>query len=51
MADFKKMYLTLFNAITDALAFLNRGDVLAAKQILITAQQETEEMYINESQG
>ena len=46
MTDYQKMYLTLFNAITDALAQIenqNYGDV---KSTLIAAQQKAEEMYI-----
>ena len=45
--DYKKMYCHLFNAITDALNEMGDGDPFAAKQRLIRAQQETEEMYIN----
>ena len=43
---YKKMYLTLFNAITDALEHID-ADSLAAK-ILIAAQQKTEEIYISQ---
>ena len=46
MTDYRKMYSTLFNAITDALAQIenqNHGD---AKSTLIAAQQKAEEMYI-----
>ena len=46
MADYKKMYLTLFNAITDGLEALTKGDILAAEQLLMAAQQQTEEMYM-----
>ena len=42
----QKMYLTLFNAITCSLDALAKGDLLAAKQILMAAQQQTEEMYM-----
>ena len=45
--DYKKMYFHLFNAITDALNDMTNGDPSAAKQQLIRAQQETEEMYIS----
>ena len=45
-AMYKKMYLTLFNAITDALEHID-ADSLAAK-ILIAAQQKTEEIYISQ---
>ena len=43
---YKKMYLTLFNAITDALEHID-ADSLAEK-ILIAAQQKTEEIYISQ---
>ena len=45
--DYKKMYFHLFNAITDALIDMEKGDPSAAGQRLIRAQQETEEMYIS----
>ncbi len=43
---YKKMYLTLFNAITDAFEHID-ADSPAAK-ILIAAQQKTEEIYISQ---
>ena len=43
---FKKMYLLLFNRVTDAIMALERGDAAAARTILIRVQQETEELYI-----
>ena len=43
---YKKMSLTLFNAITDALEHID-ADSPAAK-ILIAAQQKTEEIYISQ---
>ena len=46
MPQYKKMYLRLFNRITDALEKINQRDVVAAKEILMQAQIETEEMYI-----
>lgn len=38
MADYQKMYMTLFNAITDVIGILQK------------AQQVTEELYISEAQ-
>ena len=38
MADYRKMYLTLFSAITDAIAILQKS------------QQDTEELYISADQ-
>ena len=46
MTDYLKMYLTLFNAITDALAQIEKQNYGDAKSALIAAQQKTEEMYI-----
>ena len=44
---YKKMYLCLFNAITDALRELEENKPAAAKRILQAAQQMTEEMYVD----
>lgn len=44
---YKKMYLCLFNAITDALRELEKHHFHAAKIILQTAQKNTEEMYVD----
>ena len=46
MPDCAKMYRLLFNAITDALRELDAGDETAAGALLIAAQQETEEQYM-----
>lgn len=47
MSDFQKMYSKLFNAITDAAESIQQGHYDIAKEILIRAQQETEEIYIS----
>ena len=47
MVNYEKMYHYLFNAITDVLEKLEELDIGTAKQKLIAAQQETEEMYID----
>jgi hypothetical protein len=47
MNIYKSMYYKLFNAATDALDALNRGDVTAAKELLIRAQQEVEGLYLD----
>lgn len=47
MVDFKKLYFTLFNRITDALAELEAANCEEAKKILMDAQITTEEMYID----
>ena len=41
---YKKMYHTLFNAVTDV---IERTDDDIVKHILIKAHQQAEEMYIN----
>ena len=46
--NYKKLYFHLFNAVTDAIEEITIGDVLTARDILINAQQETEEMYMEE---
>ena len=44
--DYKPLYLTLFNCLTDALRCLDHGDPDGAKAILIRAQQQAEQYYI-----
>lgn len=46
MENYKKMYLTLFNAITDAIEALHLEEYKNAEERLVRAQQETEELYI-----
>ena len=46
MENYQKMYSTLFNAITDALAQIEKQNYDDAKSALIAAQQKAEEMYI-----
>ena len=46
-ADYKKMYLTLFNGITYALSQIKRMNFGRARDILMDAQRETEEIYIS----
>ena len=46
-ADYKKMYLTLFNAATSAIDFLNQQKYDRAKETLIIAQQNTEELFLS----
>ena len=44
--DYQKMYTTLFDAITDALSQIKTQNYGDAKEILISAQQKAEEIYI-----
>ena len=43
---YKEMYLRLFNRVTDALELLDRGEADRARELLISAQREAEEMFI-----
>jgi len=47
MMNYEKLYYDLFNAITDALGYLERGDVADASIRLASAQYFAEEAYIN----
>lgn len=44
--DFKKLYFTLFNTLSDAVEHINTHDYEEARLLLIHAQQEAEECYI-----
>ena len=44
---YRKMYTTLFNAITDALRLMEKGNSAGAAALLKRAQQSTEEQYID----
>ena len=46
MMDDKKMYTTLFNAVTDAVEKMEAQNYGNAKALLIAAQQKAEEIYI-----
>ena len=46
MEDYRKMYLLLFNAVTSALEQLEKQNLGEAKDLLITAQQKAEKIYI-----
>ena len=49
MENYQKMYLLLFNAITDAIECIERLDICRAKETLIQAQQDAEEVFIGET--
>jgi len=40
------MYLLLFNRVTEAIEALESGDTRSARTILIHAQQDAEELYM-----
>lgn len=44
--DYKKLYILLFNACTDAVRHIDDKDYAAARDALVLAQQRTEELYI-----
>ena len=46
MPDYEEMYHILFNAITNALRKLEAGRAGEAARLLMEAQRETEEIYI-----
>ena len=47
LSDYKEMYIELFNSITNAIDALEENKFADAKEILVAAQQQTEEMYIS----
>ena len=44
--NYEKMYHLLFNAITDALEQMEKQNLGSEKDLLTTAQQKTEEIYM-----
>ena len=44
--NYEKMYHLLFNAITDALKQMEKQNLGSAKDLLTTAQQKAEEIYM-----
>ena len=46
-ANYKQMYLTLFNGITYALSQIKRMNFGHARDILMDAQKEAEDIYIS----
>ena len=44
--NYEKLYHLLFNAITDALEQMEKQNYGTAKDVLIAAQQQAEEIYI-----
>ena len=44
--NYEKLYHLLFNAITDALEQMEKENYGTAKETLIAAQQQAEEIYI-----
>ena len=46
MADYKKMYLKLFNAASDAIEEIELGHADVAERLLKNAQFNTEEIFL-----
>ena len=46
MADYKSMYLHLFNAATDAIELIRAGKTDEVEKRLMAAQQHCEDIYI-----
>lgn len=44
--NYEELYFYLFNRITDALGELDAGRMEAARELLVSAQQGAEEMYV-----
>ena len=47
--EYQQIYALLFNAVTDALAQLDRQNYGTAREILIQAQQKAEALYLEET--
>ena len=47
LLNFKKLYFHLFGAMADAVEAIEEKEYEKAKEILIAAQQEAEEKYID----
>ena len=44
---YNRMYTRLFNAVTDALVEMERQNFGAAHQLLVQAQQDCEDIYLD----
>lgn len=51
MMDYQRLYTCLFNALTDALEAMENQNFGTAKSILVRAQQDAEEMYLEDGEG
>ena len=45
MATYRELYLHLFNQLETAIEWLNKGEPDIAKSVLITAQNEAEDIF------
>lgn len=46
LPDYQKMYAVLFNAVTDALALLEKRETDQTSFLLMSAQRQAEEIYL-----
>lgn len=51
MTDYKTMYLHLFNCVSDAVSALEAMNFGQVKALLICAQQEVEERYLEQGKA
>ena len=49
LTDYKKLYFHLFSVIADAVESIEHANYGTAKEILVKAQQEAEEEYMDEA--
>ncbi len=49
MPEYEKMYLKLFNAVTDALSALEKENFGIAAELLRKGQEDCEELYMTET--
>jgi hypothetical protein len=47
MSVYQEMYHLIFNSVTDAIELLQKNDAEAARKLLIHAQQECEELFLD----
>ena len=51
ISDYQKMYTLMFNAATDALRAMEKLNLGDARELLICAQQQAEEIYLSGGEG
>lgn len=48
--EYRKLYIFLFNKITDAIEQMDAGKPASAREVLVEAQREAEELYISRAE-
>lgn len=51
MPNYEKLYFTLFHSFTNSIQEIENQNYGSAKEILITAQQKTEELCCNKEES